>query len=545
MQLVSLEFPNGAVPLDSTFYIERPPIEQLIYQEISKPGSVIRIKAPKHMGKSSLLVRLIDYAKRSGYDTVYLDFLQADEEIFTSLDKILRWFCANVSRQLQLKPMLDDYWDEEIGSKVSCTIYFQGYLLSQIDSPLVLALNEVNRLFEYPKIAQEFLTLLRSWHEEAKQNHIFQKLRLVVVHSTEVYITLNIKQSPFNVGLPIQLPEFTSEQVLSLARRHGLNWTDGNVETRNFASLLMAMVGGHPYLVRLALYHLVNSDQKSLDQLLQEAPTITGIYHNYLQSHLATLQKNPELATALKKVITAQDGVQLDHILAYKLESMGLVKLDGNQCTLSCELYRKYFACQNLEERNLWEQLVQSQEQNQELLRLSNTDDLTQLANKRYFDIYLEQQWQILAGEMASLALIVLEIDYFKIYNDTHGYQAGNDCLRQFASAISNCVQPPNDLVARYGGIEFAIILPRTKASIAFKIAERIRREIKKLAVSHDSQVGGLPERFVTVSLGIACTTPNFKESPDSLVHSAHEALYQSNRKGRDRTYISANLILD
>ncbi|HEY9708329.1 MAG TPA: AAA-like domain-containing protein, partial [Oculatellaceae cyanobacterium] len=178
---MSLEFPSGPVPINSPFYINRPPIEELTYQEISKPGSVIEIKAPRKMGKSSLLIRIIAHAIQVGYKTVSLDFQEADDAIFYSLNKFLRWFCANISRQLNLKPLLDDYWDEDMGSKVSCTIYFEGYLLEQIDCPVVLALNEVNRVFEHPNIAQDFLPLLRFWHEQAKQVETFQKLRLVVV----------------------------------------------------------------------------------------------------------------------------------------------------------------------------------------------------------------------------------------------------------------------------------------------------------------------------------------------------------------------------
>lgn len=256
-------------------------------------------------------------------------------------------FCAGAracaSRQLKLEPALDDYWDEDMGSKVSCTIYLQGDLLQETDSPVVLDLNEVNRLFESPKIAGEFLPLLRSWHEEARRCDLLKKLRLIVLHSTEVYIPLKLTQSPFNVGLPVQLPCFTKEQVIALADRHGLDWTDGTCAER-----LMAMVGGHPYLVRLAFYHLCQGNVTP-DRLLREAPTMAGIYKEYLRSLWATLQEHPELFAALKKVIeTDESKVQLDPIVAYKLDSLGLVRLDGNSCTLSCELYRQFFNCLNL-----------------------------------------------------------------------------------------------------------------------------------------------------------------------------------------------------
>ena len=534
---MSVAFPSGPVSLNSSLYITRPQIEELAYQEINKPGSLIRIKAPKQMGKTSLVLRLLDRTQQAGFHTVYLDFLQADETVFNSLDKFLRWFCANVSYQLQLKPMLDDYWDEDIGSKVSCTIYFQGYLLEHIDRPLVLALNEVNRIFEYPKIAQDFLALLRSWYEEAKQIENLEKLRIIVVYSTDVYIRLNINQSPFNIGLPIKLPELSLDQVQELAQCYGLDWTDGSQ-----AKTLMAMVGGHPYLVQLALYHLTNSPQKSLNQLLAEAATITGIYHTHLQELLATLQRHPELMSAIKEVVNTEGRVQLNPLLAYKLESLGLVKLEGNQCSLSYPLYRLYFTSQTLEGDTGRKQIEELQKQNQELYRLRYLDDLTQLAKREYFNLYLEQYWQKLVDEQAPLSLILCDIDYLKIYNNTYGYEAGNDCLRLVARAICELVTYPDELVARYEDDKFALLLPRLNALSAFSIAEKNRDKVKQLAIVHGNKFTGFPSSVVSLSLGVACTIPQRENSTTILIQAAEKALTESKIHGRDRTSVSTTL---
>jgi AAA-like domain len=331
-----IEYPSSPVPLNSPLYINRPPIEELAYKEITKPGCVIRIKAPSKMGKSSLLNRIMAFATTQSYKVVSIDFQEADESVFSSLDRFLRWFCFNVSRKLQLAPRLDDYWDEDIGSKVSCKIYFEGYLLESLDSPLVLALNEVNRVFEHPKIAQDFLPMLRFWHELAQQAETWQRLRLVLVHSTEIYIQLKLTQSPFNVGLSLRLPEFTSLQVHDLAERYGLDWTEDEAEQ------LMAMVGGHPYLVSLAFYHLTR-EEITLQELLQTAATQAGIYSHHLRGHWAILREDRELAYSLQRAIAADARVELDAIAAYKLESMGLVQLQGNLARVSCELYRIYF----------------------------------------------------------------------------------------------------------------------------------------------------------------------------------------------------------
>jgi hypothetical protein len=333
-----LEFPGSPLPLESPFYVKRSPIEERCAREILKPGALIRIRAPKRMGKTSLLNRIVADAKTLGYHALRLDLRQAEEQFLTSLDTFLQWFCVNVSRKLELPPQLDDYWDERFGTIVSCTTYFQSHLLGQLNNCLLLGLDEVDWLFETSKIAQGFFALLRSWHEEANNLEIWQQLRLVVVHSTEVYIPLNINQSPFNVGLPIRLPELTLEQVQELARQYGIRWSASSEVER-----LTAMVGGHPYLVQLALYHL-HSGEMTLDELLQTASTQAGIYGNDLRRHWQTLQGHPELMAALKSAIEAETtGVQLEPTLAYKLESMGLVQLQGNEVRVSCELYRQYF----------------------------------------------------------------------------------------------------------------------------------------------------------------------------------------------------------
>lgn len=543
MQLIVEEFISEPEPLNSSFYIHRPVIEEKVYKQITKPGSFTRIQAPRQMGKTSLVLRLINHAKNLGYQTVYLDFLQVENAVCASLDIFLRWFCANVSYHLNLPLMLDKCWDEEIGSKVNSTVYFQNYLLENLNSPLVLVLNGLDILFEYSEIAPNFLSMLRAWYEEARKNEVFQKLRLVTVLSTEVYINLNINQSPLNVGLAIKLPEFSLEEIQELAQRHGLNWK--NKEGRQKALSLQAMAGGHPYLVRLALHHLVNSPHISLEQLLQEAATISGIYSHHLRRMLATLQYYPELGTAFKQVIAA-GSLSLNHILAYKLEGLGLVKINGNQCQVFCELYRLYFTSQNIQEQNWQEKFQKLQIQNQELQRLVNTDSLTQLPNKHFFDIYLEQQWQSLQIEKYPLSLIVCEVDYFQMYNKTRGQVAGDNCLRLVAKTVCDCTKNlpglQQEIIARYSATQFAIILPKTNANIAFRLAEIIREKVIKLAIPHDDKIGGLPAPFVTVTLGVACTIPNIDDSPRKLVDAVEEILSFARRHNRNCTYVSTDL---
>lgn len=330
------ELPGGQVELASAFYVERHPIEERACEEIRKPGALIRIKAPTQMGKTSLLARILHCAGTQGYRAVPLNFQLADSKIFKDLDKFLQWFCANIALELDMPDRLAENWKAIFGSKVACKSYFERYLLPANESPLALGLDEVDRVFQYPELAADFFGLLRAWHEEAKNRDIWKKLRLIVVHSTEAYVPLDINQSPFNVGLPVELPEFTPAQVLDLAHRHGLDWQTAQVEQ------LMATVGGHPYLVRLALYHIARQET-ALDQLLETAPTDAGLYSDHLRRHLWNLQQRPELAAAAKKVVSATEPVQLESMQGFKLHSMGLVNLQGNQVTPRCNLYCQYF----------------------------------------------------------------------------------------------------------------------------------------------------------------------------------------------------------
>jgi len=166
----------------------------------------------------------------------------------------------------------------------------------------------------------------------------------VLAYSTEIDVSLKINHFLFNVGLTIKLPPFTVEQVEDLAKRYGLDWWRERSKTQQ----LMATVGGHPYLVNLALYHL-HRGEMALAELLQAAPSPAGIYSHYLRSLLTILLEEVQLASAMQQVVTANQSVLLEANSAYKLESLGLVQIDGHFVKPSCELYRIYFRSQLFE----------------------------------------------------------------------------------------------------------------------------------------------------------------------------------------------------
>lgn len=333
----TLDNPEGQVGLDSAFYVERPPIETDCYQTIVKPGALIRIKAPRQMGKTSLMTRIIQHANQQGYQTALLNFQSVDAEFLTSLDQFLQWFCASIAYELNLPDKLDQYWKGVLGSKNKCTNYFQRYLLSTIISPLALGLDEVDQVFQHPEIATDFFGLLRAWHEKAKNEANWKKFRLLIVHSKEVYVPMNINQSPFNVGLPIELPELNIVQVQDLVRRHRIDLSLEEIKQ------LMAMFGGHPYLVRQALYEIARG-RMTLKKLLREACTEEGPYYDHLRRHLLNLESDPDLAAAFAEVLGASTPIRIGAAEAFKLRSMGLVKFQGNAVMPLCDLYGIYFS---------------------------------------------------------------------------------------------------------------------------------------------------------------------------------------------------------
>ncbi|KST65520.1 AAA-like domain-containing protein [Mastigocoleus testarum] len=268
----TLELPVGVVPSNSRFYVERKEIESLCLRTIMRKGGLIRICAPSKMGKSSLMHRIINLAKDCR--GVCLDLHLTDRETLTDLTRFLRWLSLNVTRELRLPSKLEEYWDDDLGCKSSCTYYFEDYLLGQIDRPLILAFDKLDHLFAREQIASDFLAMLRAWHENSKINPTWSQLRLILVYRDNP-LPLESNKSPFNVGLTVSLPDFSGVEILDLARRHGLDWKEAEV------TKLMGAIGGHPYLVRQAL-HQVKTQNLSLDNFLQQDFTKSTPYSNYL-----------------------------------------------------------------------------------------------------------------------------------------------------------------------------------------------------------------------------------------------------------------------
>jgi diguanylate cyclase len=186
-----------------------------------------------------------------------------------------------------------------------------------------------------------------------------------------------------------------------------------------------------------------------------------------------------------------------------------------------------------LELRGAMDELEQA---NQRLQALTMQDGLTGIYNRRYFDDKLLAEWQRAVRNRESLALLLIDIDHFKDFNDRHGHLAGDECLRRVAQVIRSTITRPSDAAARYGGEEFVVILPDTTAEGAVHVAENIRQSLQQVRINLESGV-----TQVSVSIGAAAVVPSEARSPQDLVASADSALYQAKAAGRNRTVCAAD----
>lgn len=177
---------------------------------------------------------------------------------------------------------------------------------------------------------------------------------------------------------------------------------------------------------------------------------------------------------------------------------------------------------------------------NRELQALANQDGLTGLANKRHFSAKYHEEFARARRSGKPISLIMIDVDWFKSYNDNHGHLAGDDCLKQVAAAIRRMVGRSSDLAARYGGEEFVVMLPETSGAQAAELAEKIRRHIAELSILHENSAVAA---HVTASFGVATMVPDGHQLPNVLIARADAALYRAKHAGRNRVeYLPAGV---
>lgn len=177
---------------------------------------------------------------------------------------------------------------------------------------------------------------------------------------------------------------------------------------------------------------------------------------------------------------------------------------------------------------------IKLEESNRLLEKISISDKLTNLSNRRHFDFTFDKEWKSSLRTNSPISMIFIDIDYFKNYNDYYGHPQGDACLKMIAKALSNSIKRPRDFVARYGGEEFVILLPDIKLSGASVIAEKIRQSIEKLKIPHEVSPRG---SFVTISLGVASLVPTDENEANDLTLYADKALYVAKSEGKNRVH--------
>lgn len=238
------------------------------------------------------------------------------------------------------------------------------------------------------------------------------------------------------------------------------------------------------------------------------------------------------LTKALSQLsITARDiatGDWREPIVLNRSDAIG--DLSRSFASMASQLKKSF----SILEKRVEERTIEIIQLNQELRGLANTDGLTQLANRRYFDCHLDREWKRLLDNQQPLTLMLCDVDYFKQYNDTHGHLAGDRCLQQVAQVITQIVRRSDGVVARYGGDEFAIILSNIHGDEAIQIAHRIITNLDEMAIPHDA----LEQEKVTVSIGIATSVPSLGNMPQLLIEAADSALYAAKSEGRNGYFV-------
>lgn len=331
-----LEIPRGAVRLDSKYYVKRKGELSFICQ-IESPGALLRIRGPRQIGKTSLLTRVIAHASELKYNIITIDFQEFDEEIMSSLDSLLWEFCSYFAEEWGLEEELEQYWSKKRARKQLCTSFMEKEVLRRIDQPLLLAIDEIDRLFKFKEVSKEFFLLLRSWHEKSKliNKKEWEKFRLTISYSTEAKLAIqDLNASPFNVGDEAKLLPFTREQIMELSNRYDLHWKGPQIEA------IIDLLKGHPYLTRRAMY-MVAKNEFSFEELLERAEKQDGPFSDHLRHHLINLKQVPKVMSIMKDIV--ERARCNDSLIASRLRATGLVIGSPPEMTPANGLYAKYF----------------------------------------------------------------------------------------------------------------------------------------------------------------------------------------------------------
>ncbi|MEM7133947.1 MAG: AAA-like domain-containing protein [Chloroflexota bacterium] len=339
----TIESPMGTMSPDSPFYIERPADGEC--KEIFRSGNpfTLYIQAPRQMGKSSLMQRLLHFAQQEmpSMNVAFVDFEQIAKAQLADIDTFLIGLCLLIGRELKVPEKIDDYWSSKyLSPLVKCSDYIFDYLLANVEGHVVIAMDEVEKVLGLP-FQDDFFGMLRTWHNDRAIDKNKARCCLFLSSSTEPELFIqNPNQSPFNVAHLMVLHSFGPDDVAKLNQLHGTPLQPEEVKH------LYTFLGGHPYLTRQALYtsamsQSANPSQSSYRQLVEDATSDESPFRTHLQNLWRHIEERPDLRTALGQII--HNGKHQPDQIYYRLKGAGLVRRDGERVRMCNQLYTDYF----------------------------------------------------------------------------------------------------------------------------------------------------------------------------------------------------------
>jgi|KBSSwiStaDraftv2_1062776.scaffolds.fasta_scaffold57453_2 DNA-binding winged helix-turn-helix (wHTH) protein len=331
-----IEPPGGALPLHSPLYISRSTDDEFCHA-IARHDSIVLVKGARQVGKTSLLARGLEAARMVGANVLLIDFQHFGPAAFENAGKLLLAMAEWVAYQIELPSAPHENWNDLLSPSSNFERFLRRQVLTDDETYFVLALDEVDRLFNYG-YASEIFGLFRSWHNlrALDPNGPWYRLTIAIAYATEAHLFISdLNQSPFNVGTRLKLEDFTPEQLAELNERYG-GPLAGDEQLARFQKL----VGGHPYLAQRGLYEICKR-KVSLAALEQSAEQDDGPFGDHLNRLLISLERDEELLKELHGFLLS--GLPLSNSAFYRLRSAGILLGDtADEPRPRCDLYARY-----------------------------------------------------------------------------------------------------------------------------------------------------------------------------------------------------------
>jgi hypothetical protein len=327
---------GGAMPLDSEFYIRRPADGQF-HEAIARRDSIVLIKGPRQVGKTSLLARGLRQARAAGARIALTDFQMLNESDFDSVEALFLALAEIIAYRLELTVSPRSVWDPLHSPNFNFERYLQRYALDPAFAPVVWAVDEVDRIFTRP-FSGEVFGLFRSWHNARSldPDGPWRRLTLTVAYATEAHLFISdLNQSPFNVGTRLTLEDFDHAQVAELNARYGAPLRSKSEIDRYFQ-----VIGGNPYLTQRGLREMADRNH-SLAELETNAASDEGPFGDHLRRVLTSLMQDRSLCDVIRGMLVGESRLTAESF--YRLRSAGLLVGDSpRDARLRCRLYSAY-----------------------------------------------------------------------------------------------------------------------------------------------------------------------------------------------------------